>query len=119
MDADPSFCFFWRPERVLTRSQSQPKAQPKSAATKQNGNSKGAAAKGAVNRKRRGRSVRPAKKTTEELDSEMADYFVGNANNENANSGAPAATNGDAAMEDEIMVGLEDEVDMLSRKSEC
>lgn len=59
----------------------------------------------AVGRKRRTRNPRPAKKTAEELDSEMADYFVSAANNENNNSGAPAAANGgDAAMEDEIMV---------------
>lgn len=36
----------------------------------------------------------------------MADYFEANANqNENTNGGAPAATtNGDAPMEDEILV---------------
>lgn len=34
----------------------------------------------------------------------MADYFEsGNANNENAAAPAPAATNGDAAMEEDIM----------------
>lgn len=38
----------------------------------------------------------------------MADYFeAGNNQNENTNSGAPAAaTNGDAPMDDEIMVGI-------------
>lgn len=35
----------------------------------------------------------------------MADYFVGNGGNENNGTSAAAATNGDAAMEDEIMVG--------------
>lgn len=47
------------------------------------------------------------KKSAEELDSEMADYFqAGPPANENANAAgaAPAATgNGDAPMEDEIM----------------
>ncbi len=40
----------------------------------------------------------------EELDSEMADYFDAAANNENTNGGAPAATNGDAPMDGEILV---------------
>jgi THO complex subunit 4 len=36
----------------------------------------------------------------------MADYFdsANNNGNENANSAAPAATNGDAPMDDEILV---------------
>ena len=44
------------------------------------------------------RNARPAKKTKDELDAEMADYFDGsNGNAENATGGAPtAATNGDA-----------------------
>ncbi|KAL6799208.1 hypothetical protein GGI42DRAFT_355557 [Trichoderma sp. SZMC 28013] len=101
------------PIRTLAERTTQPKAQPKSAAgKKQNttaakaGGAKGAAAN--ANKKRRGRNARPAKKTAEELDSEMADYFVG-ANNADGAGAAPAAaaaapTNGDAAMEDEIMV---------------
>lgn len=86
--------------------------QPKSAASdKHNANgpksaSTSASARG--RRTRRPRTSRPAKKTAEELDSEMADYFE-SANNatatENTNgaAAAPAATNGDAPMEDEIM----------------
>lgn len=95
----------------------QPKAQPKSAANnKRNNNNNnnnantgkgGPAAAGAAGKKPRAkRTGRPAKKTAEELDSEMADYFESGANpNENAAAAAPApaATNGDAAMEDEIM----------------
>ncbi|EGR45921.1 uncharacterized protein TRIREDRAFT_110636 [Trichoderma reesei QM6a] len=103
------------PIKSLAERTTQPKAQPKSAAgKKQNtaatkaGGAKGAAAN--ANKKRRGRNARPAKKTAEELDSEMADYFVGANNNEAAGAApvaaAPAPTNGDAAMEDEIMVCL-------------
>lgn len=100
---------------LLIRCQnSQPKAQPKSAAAdKSTGNgAKGAAAgKGAAAKKqpRRGRNSRPAKKTAEELDSEMADYFEAAPANaaaatETAAAAAPAAAaNGDAPMEDEIM----------------
>lgn len=90
---------------------SQPKAQPKSAATVKHGANAaagakaGAAGKPARAKPRRGRNSRPAKKTAEELDSEMADYFV--ANNENGTAApaaaAPAATNGDAAMDDDIL----------------
>ncbi|KAF4507148.1 hypothetical protein G6O67_005816 [Ophiocordyceps sinensis] len=91
--------------KTLAERTTQPKAQPKSAATgKQGGASNhGAAGKGVANKKRRGKSARPTKKTAEELDSEMADYFVSNGGNENVAGGATAATNGDAAMEDEIM----------------
>ncbi|KAL7944657.1 hypothetical protein V8C42DRAFT_77840 [Trichoderma barbatum] len=99
--------------KTLAERTTQPKAQPKSAAgKKQNatatkaGVAKGAAAN-AANKKRRGRNARPAKKTAEELDSDMADYFVGANSNEAAGAApaaaAPAPTNGDAAMEDEIM----------------
>ncbi|ODA82041.1 hypothetical protein RJ55_00546 [Drechmeria coniospora] len=90
--------------KTLAERTTQPKPQPKSAATgKQSASSaKGAAAKAAVSKKRRGKSARPAKKTVEELDSEMADYFVPSTNGTTENA-APAAANGDAPMEDEIM----------------
>ncbi|KAF5676297.1 mRNA export mlo3 [Fusarium heterosporum] len=96
--------------KTLAERTSQPKAQPKSAAAnKRNVNAtKGGDAKGdAGNKKRRGRNSRPAKKTQEELDSEMADYFVAPVAPEASGSTAapapaPAAT-GDADM-DEIAV---------------
>jgi THO complex subunit 4 len=93
----------------ISQPKGQPKAQPKSAA---NDKKKGAVAKasgsgagsgagaGPGGRKRRARNSRPAKKTAEELDSEMADYFEA-ANNENTGATGGAAS-GDAAMEDEI-----------------
>ncbi|KAK7453710.1 RNA recognition domain-containing protein [Colletotrichum acutatum] len=102
-------------KKTLAERTTQPKAQPKSAANnKRNNNNNnantgkgGAAAAGTGGKKPRAkRTGRPAKKTAEELDSEMADYFESGANpNENAAAPAPApaATNGDAAMEDEIM----------------
>jgi THO complex subunit 4 len=96
-------------QTITDQRHSQPKAQPKSAAADKHnaGAAKGAAAKGAAGKKRRGRNSRPAKKTQEELDSEMADYFDASAapeasNNAAAPAPAPAAT-GDADM-DEIAV---------------
>ncbi|KAI1083740.1 RNA recognition domain-containing protein [Whalleya microplaca] len=91
--------------KTLTDRISQPKAQPKSAANDKKKETAAKAGAGATRgrKQRRTRSGRPAKKTTEELDSEMADYFEAGNQNENANGGAPAATNGDAPMEDEIM----------------
>jgi THO complex subunit 4 len=94
----------------LTDRISQPKSQPKSAVPnkKKEAATKETAAGGARGGRRkpaRGKSSRPAKKTAEELDSEMADYFVAGNQNENASGGAPApANNGDAAMDDDIMV---------------
>ncbi|KAG6002816.1 hypothetical protein E4U43_001043 [Claviceps pusilla] len=89
---------------------SQPKAQPKSAASgkgatggvgKAGNGAKGAAA----NKKRRGRNARPAKKTADELDTDMANYFSGSVDGANNTAAAPAsaAATGDAPMEDEIM----------------
>jgi THO complex subunit 4 len=87
---------------------SQPKSQPKSAAaTKSSAAAAGTRGKSTRGRGRTGRSARPARKTAEELDSEMADYFetgVNAAGAEAAVGGVAAATNGDAAMDDEIMV---------------
>lgn len=81
--------------------------QPKSAATVKHGaNGAKAGATNKVAKKggpRRGRNSRPSKKTAEELDSEMADYFDGAAaTTDNATATAPAA-NGDAQMDDEIL----------------
>ncbi|EJT71584.1 hypothetical protein, variant [Gaeumannomyces tritici R3-111a-1] len=93
----------------------QPKAQPKSAASDKRGaktGANGAAADGAKGTKkaaanpRRAKNARPTKKTAEELDSEMADYFQGGESNgaEGTNTAAPvAAANGDAAMEEDIL----------------
>lgn len=92
--------------KTLAERTTKPKAQPKSAAADKHnaGAAKGGAAKGAAaNKKRRGRNNRPAKKTREELDSEMNDYFDAAANPEANNAAAPApapaAAGGDADMD--------------------
>lgn len=79
---------------------------PRSAAAAKAGgkNAKTAATPGnAAGKKGRGgkaKSARPAKKTEDELDAEMADYFDGAKASSEA---APAANGGDAQMEDEIL----------------
>ncbi|KAI0392543.1 RNA recognition domain-containing protein [Xylariaceae sp. FL0594] len=90
--------------KTLTERISQPKAQPKSAANdkkKDGTKTVGSGVRGGRKRGRGGRSSRPTKKTAEELDSEMADYFEAGNQNENTN-GAAAAADADAAMDDEI-----------------
>ncbi|KAH8597886.1 putative mRNA export protein mlo3 [Bisporella sp. PMI_857] len=77
----------------------QQKAQPKSAA-KEKPSATAARGKGARGRGGKAGRARPVKKTAEELDSEMADYFTANSGDA---SGA-AQPNGDAPMDDEIMV---------------
>ncbi|KAF4461446.1 mRNA export mlo3, partial [Fusarium albosuccineum] len=92
--------------KTLAERTTQPKAQPKSAAADKHnaGAAKGGPAKAAANKKRRGRNGRPAKKTQEELDSEMNDYFDSAAAADNtANTAAPAAApavSGDADMDE-------------------
>jgi len=89
----------------LSERVTQPKPQPKSAAASKattNGATRG---NGRGRRGRGGRNSRPAKKTAEELDSEMADYFGGGGSNA-GNENEAAATNGAAApdaMEEEVL----------------
>ncbi|CRJ95654.1 hypothetical protein VD0002_g9003 [Verticillium dahliae] len=98
------------PTKTLAERTSQPKsqakAQPKSAASNKHNAAKTAGAAGRGKKPRQGRTARPAKKTAEELDSEMADYFeAAPAGATDAASGAAvpaAAAAGDAPM-DEIM----------------
>ncbi|KAH6850894.1 hypothetical protein B0I37DRAFT_372700 [Chaetomium sp. MPI-CAGE-AT-0009] len=94
--------------KSLAQRIAQPKVQPKSAAAvKKNattGKGGAAAGKGTKKTGRGGRSNRPAKKTAEELDSEMADYFDSGNTENNANAAAPAAAaGGDAAMEEDVL----------------
>ncbi|KAI1769660.1 RNA recognition domain-containing protein [Hypoxylon sp. FL1150] len=96
------------PAKTLTERISQPKAQPKSAANDKKkdapGKATGAGARGRGKRRTGARNGRPAKKSAEELDHDMADYFEAGNQNENTNgAAAPAVTNGDAPMEDEIL----------------
>ncbi|ROW10688.1 hypothetical protein VPNG_05162 [Cytospora leucostoma] len=93
----------------LSQRITQPKlkAQPKSAATdkssgkgaKPASGTKGAPAK--RGRAARPKNARPTKKTADELDAEMADYF--DAAKANGEAPAAAAQSADAPMEDEIM----------------
>ncbi len=100
-------------EPQVINHKSQPKSQPKSAATTKatanaaNSNASGGRA-GRRGRGGRARNSRPAKKTAEELDSEMADYFdnggaVTTETGVATNGVAQSATNGDV-MEDEVLV---------------
>jgi len=89
----------------LSERITQPKPQPKSAAsTKTAGKTRGKTGRGGA---RGGRNARPAKKTAEELDSEMVDYWQAGAaateTNGGASGAAQPAAGGDANMDDEIL----------------
>lgn len=88
----------------MAQPKSQLKSQPKSAASNKASNGTNGAGRGRGG-KGRGRNGRPAKKTAEELDSEMADYFGNETTNGNENAAAPAngVSNGEA-MEEEVLV---------------
>ncbi|CCE26899.1 related to RNA annealing protein [Claviceps purpurea 20.1] len=92
-----------------TAQPKQPKAQPRSAASTKGANNgaakSGNGANGAANKKRRGRNARPVKKTADELDTEMANYFSGAADGANnaAAGGAANEASVDASMEDAIL----------------
>jgi len=91
------------PAKTLAERTSQPKAQPKSAAAdKHAANAAKQTAARTRGKKSRARNSRPTKKTAEELDSDMMDYF-GSGNNENNTATTAAPAGGDAPMEDEIM----------------
>ncbi|KAH8803837.1 putative mRNA export protein mlo3 [Hyaloscypha sp. PMI_1271] len=90
------------PKGLSERITSQPKPQPKSAAVTKTagatrGRGKGGRGKGAA------RNARPAKKTAEELDSEMVDYWQAGAAATETNGAAQPAAGGDANMDDEIL----------------
>jgi THO complex subunit 4 len=91
----------------LSERITQPKSQPKSAANtkKTETSTRGKAARGRGGKA--GRNARPAKKTAEELDSEMVDYWNSGATATETggatNGAAQTATNGDANMDDEIL----------------
>lgn len=81
------------------------KAQPKSAAKvkatgKETKPAAGAKAPGKKGRTARPKNARPAKKTAEELDAEMADYFDAA---KAAEANGASANGGDAQMDDEIL----------------
>lgn len=91
----------------LSERISQPKSQPKSAAAPKK-NEAATRGKNARGRGGKARNPRPAKKTAEELDSEMVDYWNNGAaatETEGAANGAGqvASNGGDANMDDEIL----------------
>jgi THO complex subunit 4 len=81
-------------------------AAPRNAAGKE-GAKNGRARRGGKGEASAGRVGRPKPKTTEELDAEMADYFVNGAGSDAAlaNGGAvhPAAAGGDVGMEEDVV----------------
>lgn len=95
------------PPKGLSERIAQPKSQPKSAVPSKSAQTGGAGTrgKGTRGRGRGGRNPRPTKKTAEELDSEMADYWETGANATDGELTAIAqpTANGDAAMDDEIL----------------
>ncbi|KAF3766303.1 hypothetical protein M406DRAFT_356277 [Cryphonectria parasitica EP155] len=90
------------PPTLSQRVTSAPKtAAPTKAGPKPKKAAVGASVKDAKKgRAGRAKNARPAKKTADELDAEMADYFDAAKASAEANG---AAANGDAQMEDEIM----------------
>ncbi|KAF4633677.1 hypothetical protein G7Y89_g4440 [Cudoniella acicularis] len=84
----------------LSERITQPKSQPKSAAaTKATPSTRGKGTRG----RGKAKNARPAKKTAEELDSEMVDYFGGGSADAGASGAAQPAAGGDANMDDEIL----------------
>lgn len=101
-------------KKLMDRISTTPKSQPKSAVpNKSNGKDQGAKRGGKRGSRGGSNTARPTKKTAEELDLEMADYWesgnaagaeAGGDNNQAASGAAQPATNGDANMDDEILV---------------
>ncbi|KAG6005024.1 hypothetical protein E4U21_000539 [Claviceps maximensis] len=98
--------------KSLAERTAQPKVQPKSAASGKGASGVGKTGIGgkaaAANKKRRGRNARPTKKTADELDTDMANYFSGSVDGTSNAAAVPAsaAASADAPMEDEIMLQL-------------
>lgn len=91
------------PPSLSQRITNAPRSAASAKAGSKNAKSTPAAVKAAAGKKGRAgkpKSARPAKKTEDELDAEMADYFDAAKNTTEA---APAANGGDAQMDDEIL----------------
>jgi THO complex subunit 4 len=89
------------PPKGLSERITQPKPQPKSAAVTKTNSASGT--RGRRGGARGGRNPRPAKKTAEELDSEMVDYFQSGTTATETGGNAQPAANADANMDDEIL----------------
>lgn len=94
----------------LTKGSANPKAQPKSAVAKPNAKN-GVKARAVGKASKAKPKARKAKKTAEELDAEMTDYFAGGAPTETAVATAtePAAGGEDLGMEEISVSGDEHE----------
>jgi len=91
------------PPKGLSERITQPKPQPKSAAVTKTASATRGRGKGGRGGKGAARNARPAKKTAEELDSEMVDYWQAGAAATETNGAAQPAAGGDANMDDEIL----------------
>lgn len=80
------------------------KNQPKSAANSRTATATGGRGKRTSHGGQSGRNNRPARKTAEELDSEMVDYWQNGNTTIETNGNAATTANGDANMEDEVLV---------------
>jgi THO complex subunit 4 len=96
-----------RPASLADRVTQPKKDKPKPATTEKAtaGAARGKGQTRGRGKGRGGRDARPKKKTVEELDAEMADYFPGGeANNATSNTEvAPVTAGGDTAMDDEML----------------
>ncbi|KAI7969564.1 hypothetical protein EIK77_005194 [Talaromyces pinophilus] len=90
----------------FSHSTSQPKAQPKPATATKNAPAGGRRGRG---RPKKAKGPAQHKKTAEELDAEMEDYFVGS---ENAPAGAAATNGAAAAAGDETMAEISVSMDV-------
>jgi THO complex subunit 4 len=92
------------PPKGLSERITQPKPQPKSAASTKTNAAGSTRGRGKGRGGRGGRNPRPIKKTQEELDSDMVDYWqAGNTTGEMEGTAAQPAANTDAAMDDEVL----------------
>jgi len=92
------------PPKGLGERIAAPKSQPKSAVPTKNGTT---STRGKARGAKKARNPRPAKKTAEELDSEMADYWETGATNAGDAAGSGGAAQpaiGDASMEVESIL---------------
>ena len=98
-----------RPSSLADRVTQPKKDKPKPATAEKTADGGAARGRGQQTRGRgrgrAGREARPKKKTVEELDAEMADYFPGGEGNAAGGAdAAPVAAGGDAAMVDDEML---------------
>lgn len=97
----PNDCFRQPKGAAKDKAKRQDKPKTNGAATTTNGTAKGKNPRN-TNTKKSGRAGRPKKKTAEELDAEMMDYFGGDAT-ANVTAQPAAAAAADTGMVDEVL----------------